>query len=162
MRLGDRSLLARVLTLAGVGLAAEQVGGAQRCLDLAVDYAKVRTQFGKAIGSFQAIQHACADMFLLVETARSAAYHAGWAAADEPAELAASAATARVYCAEAFAQCAAQCIQIHGGIGFTWEHDAHFYFKRARAGLTLLGTPAQQRAELAVLIGLDDAIGEGA
>jgi len=141
--------LERILAFAAVGLAAEQVGGAQRCLDLAVDYAKVRTQFGRPIGSFQAIQHRCADMFLLVESARSAAYYAGWAAAHEPDELATAAATAKSYCSDAFFRCAGDAIQIHGGIGFTWEHDIHLYFKRARASRAFLGEPTLHRERVA-------------
>jgi alkylation response protein AidB-like acyl-CoA dehydrogenase len=142
------------LDLASVGLAAEQVGGAARCLELSVDYARTRTQFGRPIGSFQAIQHKCADMLVAVESARSAAYYAGWAAACEPSELAVAAPLAAATAAEAFYACAGETIQIHGGVGFTWEHDAHFFFKRARAGTALLATPVQQRERIARSIGL--------
>jgi alkylation response protein AidB-like acyl-CoA dehydrogenase len=150
-RAGD-GVLDRVLALACIGLAAEQVGGAQRCLDLSVEYAKVRTQFGRPIGAFQAIQHKCADLFLLVESARSAAYYAGWAASQPDIaadEVAAAASIAKAYCSDAYFQCAAETIQIHGGIGFTWEHDAHLYFKRARSSRDLLGAPAEHRERLA-------------
>jgi alkylation response protein AidB-like acyl-CoA dehydrogenase len=140
------------LDLARVALAAEQVGGAQRCLDMSVEYAKVRQQFGRPIGSFQAIQHICADMFVLVESARSAAYHAAWTADHDPAGLAAAAATAAAYCGDAFHRCAGDTIQVHGGIGFTWEHDAHLYWKRARADRALLGTPSAQRDRIAEMI----------
>jgi len=142
--------IARAIARGQVALAAEQVGGAQRCLDLGVEYAKVRHQFGRPIGSFQAIQHNLAELFVLVESARSAAYYAGWAAdhasADEADETAACAAA---FCADGFFRCAAETIQVHGGIGFTWEHDAHLFFKRARAGKTLLGTPGHHREQLA-------------
>ncbi|HUQ07742.1 MAG TPA: acyl-CoA dehydrogenase family protein [Kofleriaceae bacterium] len=156
-RLGDASsstggwpAIARALARGHVALAAEQVGGAQRCLDLGVEYAKVRHQFGRPIGSFQAIQHNLAELFVLVESARSAAYYAGWAAdhaTDDEADE--TAACAAAFCADAFFHCAAETIQVHGGIGFTWEHDAHLYFKRARAGKTLLGTPADHRESIA-------------
>jgi alkylation response protein AidB-like acyl-CoA dehydrogenase len=146
--------LARVLDLATVALCAEQVGGAQRCLDLSVAYAKERHQFGRPIGSFQAIKHKCANMLLQVESARSAAYYAGWAAAEGDSDLPALAALAKSYCSEAYFRCAAEAIQIHGGVGFTWEYDPHLYFKRARASESLLGTPAYHRERIAQLIGL--------
>ncbi len=124
------NVLSTVLDLAAVALAAEQVGGAQRCLDMAVEYAKVRVQFGRPIGSFQAIKHKCADMLLEVESAKSAAYYAGWCAAEMNDELPSVASLAKAYCSEAYFHAAAENIQIHGGIGFTWEHPAHLYFKR--------------------------------
>jgi alkylation response protein AidB-like acyl-CoA dehydrogenase len=152
-RIGDRARLDRAhLDLARIALAAEQVGGAQRCLELSVEYAKVRQQFGRPIGSFQAIQHICADMFVLVESARSAAYHAAWTADHDRAGLAAAAATAAAYCGDAFHRCAGETIQVHGGIGFTWEHDAHLYWKRARADRALLGMPSTQRERIAEMI----------
>jgi alkylation response protein AidB-like acyl-CoA dehydrogenase len=133
--------LGKTLDLAAVALAAEQVGGAQRCLDMAVEYAKTRIQFGRPIGSFQAIKHKCADMLLEVESAKSAAYYAGWAAAEDSDELPVVASLAKSYCSEAYFHAAAENIQIHGGIGFTWEHDAHLYFKRAKSSELLLGDP---------------------
>lgn len=148
-------VLAKTLQRACVALAAEQVGGAQRCLDMAVEYAKVRVQFGRPIGSFQAIKHRCADMFVDVESARSAAYWAGCvAAAGDDAELAIVASAARVFCSEAFFRTAAEAIQVHGGVGFTWEHDAHLYFKRAKASEALLGYPSSHRELVAQGIGL--------
>lgn len=147
-------VLQRTLELACVALAAEQVGGAERCLELAVDYAKVRMQFGRPIGSFQAIKHKCADMMLQVESARSAAYYAGWAAAHSQEELGIVAPLAKVYCSDAYFHCASENIQIHGGIGFTWEHDAHLYFKRAQASSQLLGSPAYHRSLFAERMGL--------
>ena len=122
-----------MLDLAAVGLAAEQVGGAQKVLEMAVEYAKVRVQFGRPIGSFQAIKHKCADMLLEVESAKSAAYYASWCAAEMNDELPSVASLAKAYCSEAYFHATAENIQIHGGIGFTWEHPAHLYFKRAKS-----------------------------
>jgi alkylation response protein AidB-like acyl-CoA dehydrogenase len=149
--------LSRTLELGAVALAAEQVGGAQRCLDMAVDYAKVRVQFGRPIGSFQAIKHRLADMMVEVEQARSAAYMAAWVAARDlvaapgsgglgsggmgSTELSLVASVAKAYCSEAYFRAAEGCIQVHGGIGFTWEHDAHLYFKRAKSSQLALGDP---------------------
>ena len=146
--------LAKTLDLAAVALAAEQVGGAQHCLDSSVEYAKTRIQFGRPIGSFQAIKHKCADMLLEVESAKSAAYYAGWAAAEDSDELPVVASLAKSYCSEAYFHAAAENIQIHGGIGFTWEHDAHLYFKRAKSSELLLGDPAYHRELLAQRIGI--------
>ena len=148
------AVLTRTLDLAAVALAAEQVGGAQRCLDMSVDYAKTRIQFGRPIGSFQAIKHKCADMLLEVESAKSAAYYAGWAAAEDSEELPVVASLAKSYCSEAYFHAAAENIQIHGGIGFTWEHDAHLYFKRAKSSELLLGDPTYHRELLAQRIGI--------
>ncbi|RIK05453.1 MAG: acyl-CoA dehydrogenase [Acidobacteria bacterium] len=144
----------KVMDLASVALAAEQVGGAQMCLDMSVDYAKVRVQFGRPIGSFQAIKHKCADMLVEVESAKSAAYYAGWAAREDNEELPITAPLAKAYCSEAYFHCAAENIQIHGGIGFTWEHDAHLYFKRAKSSELMLGDPSYHRELLAQRIGL--------
>ena len=146
--------LSRTLDLAAVALAAEQVGGGQRCLDMSVEYAKTRIQFGRPIGSFQAIKHKCADMLLEVESAKSAAYYAGWAAAEDSDELPVVASLAKSYCSEAYFHAAAENIQIHGGIGFTWEHDAHLYFKRAKSSELLLGDPTYHRELLAQRIGI--------
>ena len=143
-----------VLDLASVGLAAEQVGGAQKVLDMSVEYAKVRVQFGRPIGSFQAIKHKCADMLLEVESAKSAAYYAGWCAAELNDELPSVASLAKAYCSEAYFHSAAENIQIHGGIGFTWEHPAHLYFKRAKSSELLFGDPTYHRELLAQRIGL--------
>lgn len=152
---GDATRYLRaVVDLVAVALAAEQVGGAQACLDAAVEYAKVRVQFGRPIGSFQAVKHKCADMLLQVEAARSAAYRAMSVAAGEPDELPVSAALAAAYCANAFTHAAKENIQIHGGIGYTWEHDAHLYLKRAKSSEQLFGSPATHRARLANLVGI--------
>jgi alkylation response protein AidB-like acyl-CoA dehydrogenase len=146
--------LSKTLDLAAVALAAEQVGGAQKVLEMSVEYAKVRVQFGRPIGSFQAIKHKCADMLLEVESAKSAAYYAGWAAAEDSDELPTVACLAKAYCSDAYFHAAAENIQIHGGIGFTWEHDAHLYFKRAKSSELYLGDPVYHRELLAQRIGL--------
>jgi alkylation response protein AidB-like acyl-CoA dehydrogenase len=151
---GAGPVLSKTLDLAAVALAAEQVGGAQRVLDMSVDYAKTRIQFGRPIGSFQAIKHKCADMLLEVESAKSAAYYAGWAAAEDNDELPVTACLAKAYCSEAYFHAAAENIQIHGGIGFTWEHDAHLYFKRAKSSELIFGDPSYHRELLAQRIGI--------
>ncbi len=146
--------LSTVLDLAAIGLAAEQVGGAQKVLDMAVEYAKVRVQFGRPIGSFQAIKHKCADMLLEVESAKSAAYYGMWCAAEMNDELPSVASLAKAYCSEAYFHATAENIQIHGGIGFTWEHPAHLYFKRAKSSELLFGDPTYHRELLAQRIGI--------
>jgi alkylation response protein AidB-like acyl-CoA dehydrogenase len=151
---GAGPALRKTLDLAAVALAAEQVGGAQRVLEMSVEYAKTRVQFGRPIGSFQAIKHKCADMLLEVESAKSAAYYAAWAAAEDDDELPVVACLAKAYCSDAYFHCAAENIQIHGGIGFTWEHDAHLYFKRAKSSEIMLGDPAYHRELLAQRIGI--------
>jgi alkylation response protein AidB-like acyl-CoA dehydrogenase len=147
-------VLSTVLDLAAVGLAAEQVGGAQKVLEMAVEYAKVRVQFGRPIGSFQAIKHKCADMLLEVESAKSAAYYGMWCAAEMNDELPSVASLAKAYCSEAYFHATAENIQIHGGIGFTWEHPAHLYFKRAKSSELLFGDPTYHRELLAQRIGI--------
>jgi alkylation response protein AidB-like acyl-CoA dehydrogenase len=146
--------LSKALDLAVIALAAEQVGGAQHVLDMSVEYAKARIQFGRPIGSFQAIKHKCADMLLEVESAKSAAYYAGWAAAEDSDEVPVVASLAKSYCSEAYFHAAADNIQIHGGIGFTWEHPAHLYFKRAKSSELLFGDPVYHRELLAQRIGI--------
>ena len=147
-------VLSKVLDLAAVALADEEVGGAQSCLEMAVQYAKDRVQFGRPIGSFQAIKHKCADMLLEVESAKSAAYYASWCASEMNEELPSVASLAKAYCSEAYFHAAAENIQIHGGIGFTWEHPAHLYFKRAKSSELLLGDPTYHRELLAQRIGI--------
>jgi alkylation response protein AidB-like acyl-CoA dehydrogenase len=146
--------LARTLDVAAIALAAEQLGGAQRALDMAVDYAKTRHQFGRAIGSFQAIKHRCADLLLEVESLRSAVTFAAAAVADGSPEVPAVASLIKAYASDTFFHVAGENIQIHGGIGFTWEHDAHLYFKRAAASQLFLGDAAYHRERLADRIGL--------
>ena len=146
--------LSKTLDQAAVCLANEMVGGAQKVLDMSVEYAKVRVQFGRPIGSFQAIKHKCADMLLEVESGKSAAYYASWAAAEDNDELPVVAALAKAYCSEAYFHATAENIQIHGGIGFTWEHPAHLYFKRAKSSEIYLGDPTYHRELLAQRIGI--------
>ncbi|HNF05008.1 MAG TPA: acyl-CoA dehydrogenase family protein, partial [Mycobacterium sp.] len=137
-------------------LAVEQVGAAQHLLDLSVDYAKARLQFGRQIGSFQAIKHKLADMLVDLEHARSTAYHAAWALTDASDDPALAASIAQATCSAAFSRIAADTIQIHGGIGFTWEHQAHLYFKRAATDAALLGSAEQHRDRVAAMV-LDTA-----
>ncbi|MGX9792778.1 acyl-CoA dehydrogenase family protein [Mycobacterium sp. MMS18-G62] len=145
--------LARTSDLAIVALANEQVGAAQRCLDMAVSYAKERIQFGRAIGSFQAIKHRCADMLVLVEGARSAAAHAADVADSGDSEaLTTAASVAKLACSEAFLHNALDNMRIHGGIGFTWEHDAHLYVRRAKSTQLMFGSPDDHAARLADLV----------
>lgn len=146
---GDR-VLADVLVHAAIGLAVEAVGGAQWCLDAAVSYAKTREQFGRPIGSNQAIKHKCADMLLSVEASRSAAYHGLWSISTGVDDREIAAALAKAFATEGFFTTAAECLQIHGGIGFTWEHPSHFYLKRAKASQLLFGTPEHHRKLLAI------------
>jgi alkylation response protein AidB-like acyl-CoA dehydrogenase len=143
------AVMDRVLDVAAVALAAEQLGGAQRALDMAVAYAKVRHQFGRPVGSFQALKHRMADLLLEVESLRSAVNYAAAAVAENSAEVPAVASLVKAYAADTFFHVAAENIQIHGGIGFTWEHDAHLYFKRAKASELFLGDAAYHRARLA-------------
>ncbi len=146
--------LDRALDVAAVALAAEQLGGAQRALDMAVEYAKVRRQFDRPIGSFQAIKHRCVDLLLEVESLRSAVGYAAAAVAEDSAEIPVLASLVKAYASETYFHVAAENIQIHGGIGFTWEHDAHLYFKRAKASELFLGDGAYHRERLANRIGL--------
>jgi len=146
--------LARTLDVAAIALAAEQLGGAQRALDMAVAYAKIRHQFGRPIGSFQAIKHRCADLLLEVESLRSAVAYAAAAVAEGSSEVPVVAALVKAYASDAYFHVAAENIQIHGGIGFTWEHDAHLYFKRAKASELFLGDGSYHRERLADRIGV--------
>jgi alkylation response protein AidB-like acyl-CoA dehydrogenase len=124
------------------------VGAAQRCLDMTVAYSKERVQFGRPIGSFQALKHRMADMLVEVETARSASWAAGWSAARRDGDLPERAATAKAWCCEALNKVAAEAVQLHGGIAITWEHDAQLYFKRAHALSQLFGQPHEHRRRL--------------
>ncbi|MWA02912.1 acyl-CoA dehydrogenase [Actinomadura sp. LD22] len=144
----------RALAQSAALLAVEQVGSARRVLEGTTEYAKVRTQFGAPIGSFQAVKHRLADMLLDVEAARSAAYYALFAAAADDEELMAASSLAKAFCSDALVRVCEASVQIHGGIGLTWEHWAHLYFKRARSAAVLLGDAAQHRERLACEIGL--------
>jgi len=155
-RLGDAGWPAveKTLQQAVVCLAAEATGGAQACLDMAVNYAKSRVQFGRPIGQFQAIKHKCADMLLQVESARTAALYAMWSAAENADDLATAASLAKAFCTEAFFKVASENIQVHGGIGFTWEHDAHLYYRRAKSSELLFGDPVYHRDLIADHLGI--------
>jgi alkylation response protein AidB-like acyl-CoA dehydrogenase len=142
-------VLSRVLEAGATALALQAVGGAGRALEMATEYAKVRQQFGKPIGSFQAIKHKCADMLVQYETARSGAYYAAWAVGAGAPDAAVAASMAKAACSEMFRFVTSEAIQVHGGIGFTWEHDLHFYFKRAKRLELTLGTPEQHREVVA-------------
>jgi alkylation response protein AidB-like acyl-CoA dehydrogenase len=124
--------LDRALAVTSVGLAAEMVGGMQQLLDLTVAYARTRTQFGRAIGSFQAVQHRCVDMLMLLEGSRSATYYAAWTLEHEPAAADLAVSVAKAYASDAFRDVGNLAIQVHGGMGFTWENDAHLYYRRAK------------------------------
>jgi alkylation response protein AidB-like acyl-CoA dehydrogenase len=149
-----KDALQKTLDQAAAALCSEMVGGAQACLDASTQYAKERFQFGRPIGSFQAIKHKCANMLMEVEMARSAAYYAGWAAAEDPDELSLAASLAKAYCSDAYFHAAAENIQIHGGIGFTWEHDAHLYFRRAKSSEIYLGDATYHRELVAQKLGV--------
>jgi alkylation response protein AidB-like acyl-CoA dehydrogenase len=147
-------IVRRAMVPAAAGLAAEQVGGARRALELAVEYAKVRKQFGRLIGSFQAIKQKCAEVLLAVESATSAAYAAGSAVDQGSSDSAELAYLALAQCSEAYIFAATENIEVHGGIGFTWEHPAHLYYKRAIASSVLLGTAASHRERVLAELGL--------
>ncbi|MFM1724452.1 MULTISPECIES: acyl-CoA dehydrogenase family protein [Rhodococcus] len=146
--------LEKVRTVAIVALSAEQVGAAERCLQMTVDYSKDRVQFGRAIGSFQALKHRMADLYFLVETARSASYAAVYSLSEGLPTAAADAAVAKAYCSEALLAVTGDSIQLHGGIAITWEHDAHLFFKRAHGSAQLLGQPEEFFKEMETLAGL--------
>jgi alkylation response protein AidB-like acyl-CoA dehydrogenase len=146
--------LERTLAEARIGLASEQIGGAARCLELAVAHAQGRIQFGRPIGSFQAVKHRAVDVLTLLELARSAAWWAAWVAATGSSDLSEASAIAHSLGCEAFEKAAYECIHLHGGMGFTWEHDAHLFYRRARADRVLFGDPAAARATLAHALGL--------
>ena len=149
-----RAVLDHAMDVAAVALAAEQLGGAQRALDMAVEYAKIRYQFGRPIGSFQAIKHRCADLLLEVESLRSAVGYAAAAVAESSTEVPVLAALVKAYASDVYSHVAGENVQIHGGIGFTWEHDAHLYLKRAKASELFLGDASYHRERLATRIGL--------
>jgi alkylation response protein AidB-like acyl-CoA dehydrogenase len=147
-------LISQVLDRGITALAAEQAGGARRCLQLTVDYIQERVQFGRPIGSFQAIKHRCADMMVKVESALAAANNAADAADAGDPLFPMYAAMAKAYCSEAFFACAGEAIQLHGGVGFTWEYEPHLFFKRARASAALMGDATYHRERIAMGLGL--------
>jgi len=135
-------------------LAAESTGGAQQCLQAAVEYAKVRLQFGQPIGTFQAVKHKCADVLLEVESAKAAVYWASWVASERDEELLQAASVAKALSSDAYLLASAESIQIHGGIGVTWEADPQLYFKRARTNEELLGDATYHRTRIVTLMGV--------
>jgi len=146
------SPLARVVERATVALCAEMCGGAQRVLDMTVDYAKIRVAFGRPIGSYQGVKHKAADMLVDVENAKSLTYYAAWAVDENVPEAALAASMAKACCSDAYRKVAASGIQLHGGIGFTWEHDLHLYFKRAKSSEFTFGDATYHRERVAQLI----------
>lgn len=151
---GSWARLSRVLDRVEVLLSAEMIGGAQICLERAVDYAKKRYQFGRAIGSFQGIKHLCANMFVEIESAKAAVYYAAWAADEDNDELPVVAPLAKAYASQAYFFAASESLHVHGGIGFTWADDSHLYFKRAKATELLYGDATVNKELLAQRLGL--------
>ncbi|MFZ0087801.1 MAG: acyl-CoA dehydrogenase family protein [Candidatus Acidiferrales bacterium] len=149
---GATAGLTRALDIATAALAAELVGGMQRTLDLTLEYAKTRKQFGKPIGMFQAVQHQCADMYLETESARSAVYYAGWALEENSPDAATAVSIAKMYASDAARTVGNRGIQIHGGMGFTWENDIHLYYRRAKASETAFGDATFHRERIASLV----------
>jgi alkylation response protein AidB-like acyl-CoA dehydrogenase len=147
-------ILSAVLDRAGIALAAEALGGADAALEMMVGYAKTRRQFGRPIGSFQAVKHRCADVYTEIGSSRAAVRYGAWAVASSSEEVPLLAPLIKAYATDTFYHAASANIQIHGGIGFTWEHDAHLYFKRATFNRLFLGDPAHHRQQLAARIGL--------
>jgi alkylation response protein AidB-like acyl-CoA dehydrogenase len=149
---GAQAVLRRTTDLACGALAAEQLGGAQRCLDLTVAFVKERLAFGRPIGSFQAVKHACADVLLEVDALRPAVEEAGRLADVEHAALAELVPVVAAHAAEAYCRAAAACVHLHGGMGFTWEHPAQLYYKRAMTSARLFGAPQEHRERVAVAL----------
>jgi alkylation response protein AidB-like acyl-CoA dehydrogenase len=156
--LGDKHggwpVLSKVIDKATVALSAEMCGGASRLLEMCTEYAKIRTTFGKPIGSYQAVKHKIADMLLQVENAKSITYYAAWAVDEGVREAALAASMAKAHTSDAYRKIAADSIQVHGGIGFTWEHDVHLYFKRAKSSEFTFGHATYHRERVAQLIPL--------
>jgi alkylation response protein AidB-like acyl-CoA dehydrogenase len=146
--------LTRVVERATVALCAEMCGGAQRVLDMTTDYAKIRIAFGKPIGTYQGVKHKAADMLVDVENAKSLTYYAAWAVDENSPEAPLAASMAKAYVTDAYRKIAGAGIQLHGGIGFTWEHDLHLYFKRAKSSEFTFGDATYHRERVAQLINL--------
>jgi alkylation response protein AidB-like acyl-CoA dehydrogenase len=151
-RLGNVDALEGAFAVAATALAAEMVGGMQRTLDITVAYAKTRKQFGKPIGIYQAVQHQCADMYLETESSRSAAYYAAWTLEEQAPDAAVAVAIAKMYASDASRTVGNRGIQVHGGMGFTWENDLHLYYRRAKASETMLGDAGFHRERIARLV----------
>jgi alkylation response protein AidB-like acyl-CoA dehydrogenase len=154
LAVGDaaRAALAHSMRVGTLAVCADMLGGMQWIIENTVEYAKTRQQFGKVIGSFQAVQHMCADMLLLTESARSAIYFAAWALDAEPTSADRAVATAKVFASDASREVANRGVQVHGGIGFTWEHDLQLYYKRSKSSEILFGDASFHRAQLANLV----------
>jgi alkylation response protein AidB-like acyl-CoA dehydrogenase len=147
-----RAALDRMLNVATVGLVAEMTGGMQRLLDMTVEYAKTRKQFGRPIGQFQAVQHLCADMLVYTESSRSSAYYAAWAIQEGVREAALAVSVAKTYTSDAYREVGNRAIQVHGGMGFTWENDAHLFYRRAKASEVAFGDATYHRERIAKLV----------
>ena len=147
-----RAALDHMLDVATVGLVAEMTGGMQRLLEITVEYAKTRKQFGRPIGQFQAVQHLCADMLVYTESSRSAAYFAAWAIQEAVPEARLAVSVAKAYASDAYREVGNRAIQVHGGMGFTWENDAHLFYRRAKASELAFGDPTYHRERIARLV----------
>jgi alkylation response protein AidB-like acyl-CoA dehydrogenase len=148
-KLGDTAALSRAFDVATAALVAEMVGGMQRSLEITVEYAKMRKQFGKPIGMFQAVQHQCADMYLETESSRSAVYYAAWALEQDAPDATAAVSIAKMYASDASRTVGNRGIQVHGGMGFTWENDLHLYYRRAKSSETMFGDATFHRERIA-------------
>jgi alkylation response protein AidB-like acyl-CoA dehydrogenase len=151
-KIGETSALSKAFDIATAALAAELVGGMQRILEITVEYAKTRKQFGRPIGMFQAVQHQCADMYLETESSRSAVYYAGWALQEDSPDAATAVSIAKMYASDAGRTVGNRGIQIHGGMGFTWENDVHLYYRRAKASETAFGDATFHRERIASMV----------
>jgi len=151
-----RAALEHALDVATLALAAEMVGGMQWLLDASVEYAKTRKQFGKPIGQFQAVQHHCANMLLMTESARSAVYYAAWVMSNDPKQAPLAVSMAKMYTSDAYREIGNLTVQVHGGIGFTWDENVHFYYKRAKASELMFGDASYHRERIARLV-VDEA-----
>jgi alkylation response protein AidB-like acyl-CoA dehydrogenase len=151
-KIGDATSLSRAFDVATAALAAELVGGMQRTLEMTVEYAKTRKQFGKPIGMFQAVQHQCADMYLETESSRSAVYYAAWALEENAPDAATAVSIAKMYASDAGRTVGNRGIQIHGGMGFTWENDLHLYYRRAKASENAFGDASFHRERIASMV----------
>jgi len=160
--IGATTNLGRAFDVATAALSAELVGGMQRTLDITVEYAKTRKQFGKPIGTFQAVQHQCADMYLETESSRSAVYYAGWALEENSPDASTAVSIAKMYASDAARTVGNRGIQIHGGMGFTWENDVHLYYRRAKGSETAFGDATFHRERIATKVIDTAAIDAGA
>jgi alkylation response protein AidB-like acyl-CoA dehydrogenase len=147
-----RAALDHMLDVATVGLVAEMTGGMQRLLEMTVEYAKTRKQFGRPIGQFQAVQHLCADMLVYTESSRSAVYFAAWAIQEGVPDAGLAVSVAKAYASEAYREVGNRAIQVHGGMGFTWENDAHLFYRRAKASEVAFGDAVYHRERIAKLV----------